>query len=146
MYIRTIISLIWVVSITSCGTTALSRNEIAEVDAGKKAILRTYNQPILAGLILGDQPVAKIISAEGMNKSDMELLKLDKAIAVDPGLQKIIVSCSNRTKDDERNATQIIQIDFKPYHEYSVRCSFDSAYGAGGSYVTSFSVEESRLR
>jgi hypothetical protein len=146
MYTRTIIALIWIASITSCGTTSLSRNETTEVDAGKKAILRTYNQPILAGMIFGDQPVTKIISVEGMNKKDMELLKLDEAIAVDLGLQKIIVSCSDRAKDDERNSTEIIQIDFKPYHEYSVRCSFDSTYGSGGSYVTSFSVEENRLR
>lgn len=146
MHIRTIIALIAVVSISSCGTTAISRNEITEVDAGRKALLRTYNQPILAGMIFGDQPVAKIISAEGMNKDDMELLKLDEAIAVDVGLKKIIVSCSNRAKYDERNSTEIIQIDFKPYHEYLVRCSFDSVYGSGGSYVTSFSVEENRLK
>ena len=146
MYKETIISLISFASITSCGTTALSRNENTEVDSGKKALLRTYNQPILAGMIFGDQPVAKIISAEGMNKSDMELLKLDEAIAVDVGVNKIIVGCSNRDKDDERNFTDIIQIDFKPYHEYSVSCSFDSVYGSGGSYVARFSVEENRLK
>lgn len=146
MCLRTTIALISVVSITSCGTTALSRNEITEVDAGKKAILRTNNQPILAGMIFGDQPVTKIISVEGMNKSDLELLKLDEVMAVDVGLRTITLSCSNRARDDERNSTEIIEIDFKPYHEYLVRCSFDSTYGSGGSYVTSFSVEENRLK
>jgi len=146
MYKRTIIALISLASITSCGTTALSRNKITGVDTGKKALLRTYNPPVLSGMILGDQPVTKIISAEGMNKSDMELLKLDKAIPVDVGLNKIIVGCSNRAKERERNFTEIIQINFKPYHEYSVRCSFDSANGPGGPYVAKFSVEENRLK
>ena len=146
MYIRAIVAVMSVVSIASCGTTALSRDEITEVDAGKKAILRTYNQPILAGLIFGDQPVTKIISVEGMNKKDVELLKLDEAMAVDVGLRRISLSCSNRAREDERDSTEIIEIDFKPYHEYLVRCSFDSAYSAGGSYATSFSVEERRLK
>jgi hypothetical protein len=146
MYARTIIALISVLSTTSCGTTALSRNEITEVDAGKKAILRTNNQPILAGMIFGERPVAKIISVEGMSKEEMPLLKLDEVMAVDVGLRKISLSCSNRAREDERNATEFIEIDFKPYHEYLVRCSFDSAYGPGGTYATSFKVEEKSLK
>ena len=145
MYIRTIIPLISVVSITSCGTTALSRNEMAEIDAGKKAIVRTNNQPLLAGMILGDEPVTKIIAVDG-TKRDAALLKLDEAIAVDVGLHQIEFSCSNRAREDERNAVEMMQLDLKPYHEYLVRCSFDSAYAPGGSYVTSFSVEEKRLK
>jgi len=146
MYKRPLIALASFVSITSCGTTALSRNEVTGVDTGQKALLRTYNQPVLSGMILGDQPVTKIISAEGMNKNDIELLKFNKAIAVDVGLNKVIVGCSSRAKDDEQNFTEIIQINFKPYHEYSVRCSFDSGKGSGGSYVARVSVEENRLK
>ena len=76
MYIRTIIALISVVLITSCGTTALSRNEITEFVAGKKAIVRTYNQPILAGMILGHGPPC------GQSVMEMKVVMLPMAMFV----------------------------------------------------------------
>lgn len=145
MHIRIIVTLISAVLITSCGTTKLSSNDISEFNAGKKAIVRTYNQPIVAGMIFGEEPVAKIIAVDG-KKIDTGRFKLDEKITVDVGLHEIEFSCSDRGGYDERDFTEIIQLDLKPHHEYLVRCSFDSALGVNGSYGSSFSVKEKRLK
>jgi hypothetical protein len=123
----------------------LYSKDISEFNAGKEAIVQTYNQPLVAGMIFGEQPVAQIIAVDG-KKIDVVLFKLDEKITVDVGLHKIEFRCSNRGGYDERDFTEIIQLDLKPHHEYLVRCSFDSAFGPNGSYVGSFGVIEKRLK
>lgn len=145
MRIRIIVTLISSVLITSCGTTKLSSKDISEFNAGKKAIVQTYNQPIVAGMIFGEQPVVQILAVDG-KKIDVGRFKLDEKITVDVGLHNIEFGCSNRGGYDERDFTEIIQLDLKPHHEYLVRCSFDSAFGSNGSYEGSFSVKEKRLK
>ena len=144
MHISIIVTLISSVLITSCGTTKLSSKDISEFNAGKEAIVQTYNQPLVAGMIFGEQPVAQIIAVDG-KKIDVVLFKLDEKITVDVGLHKIEFRCSNRGGYDERDFTEIIQLDLKPHHEYLVRCSFDSRFAAGGGYQSSFYVEEKSL-
>lgn len=95
-----IITAIFVVSISSCGTTALTRSEITEVDSGQKAIVRTYNQPIWAGMVFGYQPVTRILAADG--DKDVALRNLDDKYVIDEGLQTISVSCSHRARHDKR--------------------------------------------
>lgn len=131
--------------ITSCGTTKLSKKAINEVDAGRKAIVRTYNQPLVAGMILGDMPVARIRAVDGKDV-DTELFDLDDQIAIDVGLHKIKFSCKARGGYDERDFTEVIELDLKPHYEYLVRCSFDSKFGVNGSFESSFDVEEKSLR
>ena len=145
MQVRIVLTLLSALLITSCGTTKLSRSEVNAVDAGKKAIVRTYNQPLLAGMIFGDMPVARIRAVDG-KKIDTELFKLDEQIALDVGLHKIEFSCSDRAGYNEKDFTEIIQLDLKAHHEYLVRCSFDSNFGVNGSYEGSFSVKEKRVK
>ena len=145
MQIRIVLTLLSALLITSCGTTKLSKNEINEVDAGSKAIVRTYNQSLVAGMILGDEPVARIRAVDG-KKVDTKLFKLDEQIALDVGLHKIEFSCSDRAGYNEKDFTETIELDLKAHHEYLVRCSFDSAFGVNGSYDSSFSVKEKRLK
>jgi len=145
MHIKVIVAIILASLITSCGTTKLSSIDIAEFNAGKKAIVRTYNQPLLAGMILGQEPVTKIISVDG-KKIDIRPFKLDEQITVDVGLHRIEFSCSDPSGYNEKDFSEIIQLETKPYHEYLVRCSFDSAFGINGTYDSRFSVEEKHLK
>ena len=141
---RILLALIFSAMVTSCGTTQLSKSDVSGVDAGKKAVVKTYNRPLVAGMIFGDEPVTKIIAVDGV-KVGGAAFKLDEQVAIDIGIHKIEFSCSNRSGYDERDSTEIIELDLKPNHEYLVRCSFDSSYGDNGSYQTSFSIKEKRL-
>ena len=145
MYIRIIVTLISSVLITSCGTTKLSTKEISEINSGKKAILQTYNQPLIGAIIFEEQPVTQIIAVDG-KKLPSEIFKTDEKIAIDVGFHKVEFRCTNRSGYDERDYSEVIELNLKPYHEYLVRCSFDSAFGSNGSYEGSFSVKEKRLK
>ena len=145
MHIRIMVILLSAVITTSCSTTKLSSKELSEFDVGKKAIVKTNNQPILAGIIVEDMPVVQIIAVDG-RKIDSEIFKLDEQIAIDVGSHQIEFSCTSRGGYDERDFTEIIQLDLTPHHEYLVRCSFDSAYGTNGSYEGSFSIKEKNLK
>ena len=145
MRTRTLVALILTFLIASCGTNKLSSNDMNEFNSGLKAIVRTYNQPLLAGMILGDQPVTKIMAVDG-KKIESRIFKLDEQITVEVGLHEIEFNCSNRAGYDERAFTEIIELNLKPHHEYLVRCSFDSAFGPNGSYEGSFSVKEKRIK
>ncbi len=141
---RLILILVFSATITSCGTTRLSRSDISDIKAGKKAVVKTYNQPLVAGMILGEQPVTKMLAIDG-TKHDGAVFKLDEQVAIDTGIHKIEFSCSSRSGYDERDFTEIIELNLKPNHEYLVRCSFDSSYGENGSYQGSFSIKEKPL-
>ena len=145
MHIRILVTLLSTVFITSCGTAKLPSKELSEIDAGKKAIVRTYNQHIVATMIFEKMPVARIRAVDG-KKIDIGQFNLDSQIALDVGLHEIEFSCEARGGYDERDFTEIIQLDLKPHHEYLVRCSFDSAFGVNGSYDASFGVEEKRIK
>jgi hypothetical protein len=140
-----IVALVLTLLITSCGTTKLSSDDFSGVNSGVKAVIRTYNQPIVAGMIFGDEPVTKIISVDG-KKIESRIFKLDEQLAVDVGLHEIEFSCSNRAGDDKSDFTEIIKLNFRPYHEYLVRCSFDSTLGTNGSYGSRFSIKEERSK
>ncbi len=143
MYRKIISALIFAVFVTSCGTTKLSRNDLDEFESGKKAIVTTYNQPLLASLILGDEPVTAIIAIDG-EKLESAVFRLDEQVTVDTGTHEIEFSCVNRSGYDERDYRETITLDLKPHHKYLVRCSFDSDFGPDGTYTGSFSVEEER--
>jgi len=131
--------------IASCGTTKLSTKEISEITSGKKAVLQTYNQPLLGAILFEEQPVTQIIAVDG-NKLASEIFKLDEKIALDVGPHKVEFRCTNRGGYDERDFSEVIELDIKPYHEYLVRCSFDSDYGPNGTYTGSFSVKAKRIK
>jgi uncharacterized lipoprotein YehR (DUF1307 family) len=142
---RIVLALFLAVFITSCGTTKLTKDDQANVDAGNKAIVKTYNQPLIGAMIFDEQPVTQILSVNG-KKVAGEILKLDEQIAVDIGVHKVEFSCSDRSGHNEKDYIEIIQLEFKPHHEYLVRCSFDSGFGPNGSYEGSFSIKEKRLK
>lgn len=131
--------------ITACGAPKLSTKESSEFDSGKKAILQTYNQPLLASIILGEQPITQIIAIDG-NKLDSVIFQTDEKVAIDIGNHKVEFSCVSRSGYDERDYSEVIELDFKPYHEYLVRCSFDSDFGADGTYTGSFTIKEKRIK
>lgn len=145
MSIRMIVSLMSVAFITSCGSTKLSTKEMTDFDSGKKALLETYNQPLLASMVFSEQPITQIISVDG-KKLDSVIFRTDEKVAVDVGFHKIEFSCVSRSGHDERDYTETIELELKPYHQYLVRCSFDSDFGPNGTYTGSFSVEEMRVK
>jgi hypothetical protein len=131
--------------ISSCGTTKLSTKELSEFSSGKKAILQTYNQPLIGALIFEEQPVTQIIAVDG-KKLDSIIFKTDEKIAIDVGLHTIKLSCVSRSGYDERDYSEVIELELKPYHEYLVRCSFDTDFGPEGTYTGSFSIKEKRIK
>jgi len=130
--------------ITSCATTKSSTKELSEFKSGKKAILQTYNQPLIGAIIFDEQPVTQIIAVDGKKFASVTL-KTDEKIAIDVGFHKVEFRCASRSGYDERDYSEIIELDLKPYHEYLVRCSFDTDFGPDGTYTGSFSVKEKRV-
>lgn len=145
MHISIIVTLISSVLITSCGTTKLSTKELSEFDSGKKALLQTYNQPLIGSMIFGEQPVTQIIAVDGEKLASV-IFKTDEKIAIDVGVHKVEFSCVSRSGYDERDYSEIIELELKPYHQYLVRCSFDTDFGPDGTYTGSFSIEEKRVK
>jgi len=125
----------------SCGTTRLSQKDISDFDAGRVAIIQTYNQPLLGSMLFGAEPVTQIISVDG-KKIKSAALKLDEQVVVEIGVHKVEFSCVSRKEQDERDYTEVLELNLKPYYRYLVRCSFDSDFGSDGTYTGSFSVKE----
>lgn len=138
-------ALVLAVFVAACGTTPVPASDAAAVAAGTKALLSTFNQPLLASMILGEEPLTQIIAVDG-RKLDSQILKLDEAIALDVGPHVVEFSCVRRSGPDERDYNETMRLDLKPHHEYRVRCSFDTDFGPNGTYTGSFSVEEQRLK
>jgi len=130
---------------TSCGTTKISSDDMSEVKSGKKAIVQTYNQPLLGGLVFGDQPVVKVIAVDG-KKIDSAIFKLDEQLALEVGSHEIEFNCANRAGVDERDFSETMTLELKPHTRYLVRCSFDSSFGPNGTYTGSFSVKEKPIK
>ncbi len=145
MNIRIFVMLSSFTLMTSCSTTKLSTTEISEIDSGKKVILQTYNQPLIAAIILDEQPVTQIMSVDG-KKVSSEIFKTDEKIAIDVGTHKVEFHCTSRSGYDERDYSEVIELDLKPHHEYLVRCSFDTEFGTNGTYIGNFSVNENRIK
>lgn len=145
MYIKIIVTLISSVLITSCSTAKLSNKDLSEFNTSKKAIVQTYNQPLIAAIIFEEQPVTQIIAVDG-KKLPSEVFKTDEKIAIDVGFHEVEFRCTNRSSYDEKDYSEIIRLNLKPFHQYQVRCSFDSAFGSNGSYEGSFSVKETRIK
>ena len=145
MNFRILVVLAFSSLITSCATTNLSTKEISEINSGKKATLRTYNQPLIGAIIFEEQPVTQIIAVDG-KKLASEIFKTDEKIAINVGLHKVEFRCTNRSGYDERDFSEVIELNLKPYHEYLVRCSFDTDFGPDGTYTGSLSVKEKRVK
>lgn len=142
---RIVVVLSTLILITSCGTTKLSTKESSEITSGKKAILQTYNQPLIGAILFDEQPVTQIIAVDG-KKLSSEIFNTDEKVAIDVGTHKVEFHCTSRSGYDERDYSEVIELDLKPYHEYLVRCSFDTDYGPDGTYTGSFSVKEQRIK
>lgn len=145
MTIRIFITLSVFTLLTSCSTTKLSTKELSEFNSGNKAILQTYNQPLIGSILFDEQPVTQIIAVDG-NKIASEIFRTDEKIAIEVGAHKVEFHCTSRSGYDERDYSEIIELDLKPYHEYLVRCSFDSDFGPDGTYTGSFSINEKRIK
>ena len=145
MNTRLIATLTCSVLVASCGTTKLSTKELSEFDSGNKAILQTYNQPLIGAILFEEQPVTQIIAVDG-KKLASEIFKTDEKIAIDTGVHKVEFRCVSRSGYDERDYSEVIELDIKSHHEYLVRCSFDSDFGSDGAYTGKFSVNEKRVR
>lgn len=131
--------------IAACGSTQLSTKESSEFNSGKKAMLQTYNQPLLGALIFDEQPITQIIAVDS-TKLDSVIFKTDERVAVAVGLRKIELSCVSRSGPDERDYSEVVELEIKPFHEYQLRCSFDTEFGPDGSYKGSFSIKETRIK
>lgn len=127
--------------VASCGTTELSREELSDVGAGRKAVVRTSNQSLLGSIVFSEEETAQILTVDG-KEIDSAVLKLDEQLALEIGKHVLEVGCVDRSGYNEKDFTEIIELDVKPRHEYLISCSFDSRFGPDGTYVGSFDVEE----
>ena len=127
--------------VASCGTTELSREDLSDVGAGRKAIVRTSNQSLLGSIVFSEEETAQILTVDG-KEIDSAVLKLDEQLALEIGKHVLEVGCVDRSGYNEKDFTEIIELDVKPRHEYLISCSFDSRFGPDGTYVGSFDVEE----
>ena len=127
--------------VASCGATKLSGEDISDVGAGRKAIVRTSNQSLLGSIVFSEEETAQILTVDGA-EIDSAVLKLDEQLALEIGKHVLEVGCVDRSGYNEKDFTEIIELDVKPHHEYLISCSFDSRFGPDGTYVGSFHVEE----
>lgn len=141
---RPFVVVIFSLLITSCGTTTFSGKEKSDIVSGYKAILRTYNQPLIGSLLFDEQPVTQILAVDG-HRVPSEIFKTDDKVAIDIGVRKVEFRCTRRSGHDERDYSEIIELDIKSHHEYVVRCSFDTHFGPNGTYTGSFSIKEKPL-
>lgn len=145
MLFRLFITFLFSLILASCGTAPLSKNDITSIKSGEKAIIKTFNQPLMAGMVFGSEPVTQILSIDG-KKVDSKILKLDEQVAVNVGTHEVEFACVNRAGQDDRDFRETMRLDLKPHHEYLVRCSFDSHFGPNGTYRGAFSVKEKRIK
>lgn len=134
-------TLLMALLVASCGTTELSREDLSDVGAGRKAIVRTSNQSLLGSIVFSEEETAQILTVDG-KEIDSAVLKLDEQLALEIGKHVLEVGCVDRSGYNEKDFTEIIELDVKPRHEYLISCSFDSRFGPDGTYVGSFDVEE----
>jgi hypothetical protein len=127
--------------VASCGTTELSREDLSDVGAGRKAIVRTSNQTLFGSIVFSEEEMVQILTVDG-KEIDSAVLKLDEQLALDIGKHVLEVGCVDRSGYNEKDFTEIIDLDVKPRHEYLISCSFDSRFGPDGTYVGSFHVED----
>jgi Cft2 family RNA processing exonuclease len=119
------VALLAALLVTSCGTAKLAKKDIAEFEAGTKAIVKTDNSPLVMNVLLAEKPVVRIRSVDGVELK-AEVLKLNDQITLDVGPHDIEFSCSDRAEHDERDFTETIEMDLKPHHIYLVHCWFES--------------------
>lgn len=141
---KKVIAVPFALLVASCGTTELSKQDLSEFSAGRKAIVKTWNQPLMGAVLFGDQPVVQILEVDG-RKLDSHVMKLDEQVALEIGTHTIEFSCVDRARQNDSDFTEVIELDVKPHHEYLVSCSFDSRFGPDGTYVGSIDVEEKRV-
>lgn len=127
--------------VASCGTTELSGEDLSDVGAGRKAVVRTSNQTLFGSIVFSEPEAVQILTADG-REIDSAVLKLDEQLALEIGKHVLEVACVDRRGHDEKDFTEFIDLDVKPHHEYLVSCSFDSRFGPDGTYVGSFHVED----
>lgn len=125
--IRILVALVSAVLISSCGTTGLSKKDVSDFDAGRKAIVRADNMPLWAEILLWKKPIVKIRAVDGRDV-DTKLFNLNDQIVVDVGLHEIEFSCSDRAAHDERDFSETIELDLRPHHVYLVDCWFESGF------------------
>ncbi|MDH3975043.1 MAG: hypothetical protein OEV42_12250 [Deltaproteobacteria bacterium] len=116
-----------VLLITSCGTTKLPGKDISDFEAGRKAIVRADNMPLWAEILLWKKPVVRIRAVDGKDVVS-EIFSLNDQIVLDAGLHKIEFSCSDRAGYNEKDFTEILELDLKSHHEYLVDCWFESGF------------------
>ena len=128
----------------SCGTTELSGEDRSEFRAGRKAVVRTSNLGLLGSIVLSAEETVHILTVDG-KKIDSAVLNLDEQIALDIGKHVLEVGCVDRSGYNEKDFTEVIELNVRPHHEYLISCSFDSRFGPDGTYAGSFDVEEKRV-
>jgi len=124
IYIAALLSALLV---ASCGTTRLSRQDLSDFDAGRKAIVRADNNPLLVDIVLMERPVVRIWAVDS-RQLDTEIFNLNDQIAVDVGHHEIELGCVDRAEHSEEDFSETIEMDLKPYHMYLVSCWFESGF------------------
>jgi len=145
MMFRVMLLFLFSFLLVSCAATKLSTKEMSEIQSGKKGLLQTYNQPLIASLFLGEEPVTQIISVDGQ-KLASEIFNTDESVALGVGVHRVEFRCASRSGYDERDYSEVMELEIKPFHEYQVRCSFDTDFGPDGTYAGSFSVKETAVK
>ena len=141
------VAVLFALLLAACGTTELSSTERSDFRAGRKAIVKTWNQTLFGSVLFGEREVVRILTVDG-REFDSALLKLDEQLALEIGTHVLEVSCVDRRGPGhhEKDFSDVIELDVKPHHEYLIRCSFDSRFGPNGTYVGAFDVEEKRVK
>lgn len=121
MILRNLCILFCAILVASCGTREVSDVDFSDVQAGKKAIVKSDNVPLLAGMIFGEMPVVSVIGIDN-KEVDVGRFSLDSQIAIDVGPHEIEFSCSDRSSKDKGYKRESIYVVLKPFHEYIVDC------------------------
>ena len=138
------VTVLFALLVASCGTTELSSEDLSDVGAGRKAVVRTSNLGLFGSIVLSEEETVQILTVDG-KKIDSAVLNLDEQIALDIGKHVLEVGCVDRSGYNEKDFTEVIEMNVRPRHEYLISCSFDSRFGPDGTYAGSFDVKEKRV-
>ncbi|MDH5557309.1 MAG: DUF2057 domain-containing protein, partial [Alphaproteobacteria bacterium] len=77
--------------------------------------MRTSNLGLLGSIVLSEEETVQILTVDG-KKIDSAVLKLDEQIALDIGKHVLEVGCVDRSGYNEKDFTEIIELNVRPHH------------------------------
>ena len=133
-----LLTTLFIIALSSCGTLKISEVDRKLVSEGKKSLLVTQNReplfyftliPSIIDPIIGEPISVDIITVDG--KKVGKLFKANEEVAVEPGLREIVAKCKekvdswNRDIDDKsdrtyQSRTQTINYTFEGGKKYRI--------------------------